>query len=313
MKIGLDIMGGDFAPDPNIDGAILAQKEFSEDVRLVLFGDEEKIKKELADRSVDAGLFDITNAPDVVDMGDPPTKAISQKPNSSIALGFHALRKGDIDGYASTGNTGAMLVGSIRYINTVAGIYRPCITTALPNVGGGFTIVLDVGINADCKPDVLYQFAILGSLFAEYVHDITNPKVGLLNIGAEEKKGNLLTQATFEMMNGTKDFNFVGNVEGRDLLSENIDVIVCDGFTGNVVLKEAEAFYFAFKKRGIEDDYLERFNYENYGGSPILGINAPVIIGHGSSNEVAVMNMMKLTRDMVEADLARRIKIAVAR
>ena len=306
-------MGGDFAPDPNIDGAILAQKEFSEDVRLVLFGDEEKIKKELADRSVDAGLFDITNAPDVVDMGDPPTKAISQKPNSSIALGFHALRKGDIDGYASTGNTGAMLVGSIRYINTVAGIYRPCITTALPNVGGGFTIVLDVGINADCKPDVLYQFAILGSLFAEYVHDITNPKVGLLNIGAEEKKGNLLTQATFEMMNGTKDFNFVGNVEGRDLLSENIDVIVCDGFTGNVVLKEAEAFYFAFKKRGIEDDYLERFNYENYGGSPILGINAPVIIGHGSSNEVAVMNMMKLTRDMVEADLARRIKIAVAR
>jgi glycerol-3-phosphate acyltransferase PlsX len=313
MKIGLDIMGGDFAPDPNIDGAILAQKEFSEDVRLVLFGDEEKIKKELADRSVDAGLFDITNAPDVVDMGDPPTKAISQKPNSSIALGFHALRKGDIDGYASTGNTGAMLVGSIRYINTVAGIYRPCITTALPNVGGGFTIVLDVGINADCKPDVLYQFAILGSLFAEYVHDITNPKVGLLNIGAEEKKGNLLTQATFEMMNGTKDFNFVGNVEGRDLLSENIDVIVCDGFTGNVVLKEAEAFYFAFKKRGIEDDYLERFNYENYGGSPILGINAPVIIGHGSSNEVAVMNMIKLTRDMVEADLARRIKIAVAR
>ena len=306
-------MGGDFAPDPNIDGAILAQKEFSEDVRLVLFGDEEKIKKELADRSVDAGLFDITNAPDVVDMGDPATKAISQKPNSSIALGFHALRKGDIDGYASTGNTGAMLVGSIRYINTVAGIYRPCITAALPNVGGGFTIVLDVGINADCKPDVLYQFAILGSLFAEYVHDITNPKVGLLNIGAEEKKGNLLTQATFEMMNGTKDFNFVGNVEGRDLLSENIDVIVCDGFTGNVVLKEAEAFYFAFKKRGIEDDYLERFNYENYGGSPILGINAPVIIGHGSSNEVAVMNMIKLTKDMVEADLARRIKIAVAR
>ncbi|HHZ66130.1 MAG TPA: phosphate--acyl-ACP acyltransferase, partial [Flavobacteriales bacterium] len=150
-------------------------------------------------------------------------------------------------------------------------------------------------------------------LFAEYVHDITNPKVGLLNIGAEEKKGNLLTQATFEMMNGTKDFNFVGNVEGRDLLSENIDVIVCDGFTGNVVLKEAEAFYFAFKKRGIEDDYLERFNYENYGGSPILGINAPVIIGHGSSNEVAVMNMIKLTKDMVEADLARRIKIAVAR
>ena len=313
MKIGLDIMGGDFAPDPNIEGAILAQKEISDDVRLRLFGDEEIIKKALADRSVDAGLFDITHAPEVVAMGDPPTKAISQKPNSSIALGFHALRNEDIDGYASTGNTGAMLVGSMRYISTVAGIYRPCILTALPTIDGGFTIVLDVGINADCKPDVLYQFAILGSLYAEYVHDIKNPKVGLLNIGAEEKKGNLLTQATFEMMNGTKDFNFVGNVEGRELLSENIDVIVCDGFTGNVVLKQAEAFYFAFKKRGIKDDYLERFNYENYGGSPILGINAPVIIGHGSSNEVAVKNMIILTKNMVEADLARRIKTAVAR
>ncbi len=306
-------MGGDFAPDSNIDGAILAQQELSRDVRLVLFGDKKKIRNALADRSVDHKLFDITHAPEVVAMGDPPTRAISQKPNSSIALGFQALRNGDIDGYASTGNTGAMLVGSMRYISTIAGIYRPCILTALPNVDGGFTIVLDVGINADCKPDVLYQFAILGSLFAEYIHDVKNPRVGLLNIGAEEKKGNLLTQATYEMMNGTKDFNFVGNVEGGALLSETIDVIVCDGFTGNVVLKEAEAFYFAFKKRGIQDDYLERFNYENYGGSPILGINAPVVIGHGSSSELAVKNMMILTRDMVEADLTSRIKTALSR
>jgi glycerol-3-phosphate acyltransferase PlsX len=152
---------------------------------------------------------------------------------------------------------------------------------------------------------------MVGSIYAKYIYNIQNPRVGLLNIGEEEKKGNLLTQATHEMMRGTEDFNFIGNVEGRDLLNGKADVIVCDGFTGNVVLKEAEAFYSAFKRRGLEDEYLDKFNYENYGGTPILGVNSTVIIGHGSSNDLAIKNMVLLTKEIIEAKLPEKIKKSI--
>mgnify|MGYP001565770269 FL=1 len=228
-----------------------------------------------------------------------------------MAVGFRMLSNKEIDGFASTGNSGAMLVSAMRSVGAVPGIYRPCITTPFPKQNGSVTILLDVGVNADCKPDVLYQFAILGSIYASAVYNIENPRVGLLNIGEEEKKGNLLTHATYEMMKGTNDFNFVGNVEGSDLLSEDIDVIVCDGFTGNVVLKEAEAFYAAIKKRGISDEYFDKFNYENYGGTPLLGINAPIIMGHGRSNDIAVKNMILLTKGVIEAQLTDKIKEAL--
>lgn len=169
-------------------------------------------------------------------------------------------------------------------------------------------VILDVGANADCKPDVLYQFAILGSIFAEKVYGIENPKVGLLNIGEEEEKGNLLAQATHELMKDTDDFNFIGNAEGFDLFNDKADVVVCDGFTGNVVLKEAESIYQIMKSRGIEDSYFDRFNYENYGGTPVLGVNKDVVIGHGNASPQAIRKMISLAAEVAEAKLADQLK-----
>ncbi|MCW3083551.1 MAG: fatty acid/phospholipid synthesis protein PlsX [Bacteroidetes bacterium] len=310
MKIGIDIMGGDYAPEATVSGAILAYNELPKDVRLVLIGDKAVIEAELAKQAADAGNFDIVHAPEVIGMGEHPTKAFSQKPNSSISFGFHLLKEGKIDGFASNGNTGAMLVGSMFSVKSVAGVIRPCITSILPKENGGVGLLLDVGTNADCKPDVLYQFAVLGSLFAENVYGIKNPKVGLLNIGEEPEKGNLVSQAAHGLMKDSKDFNFIGNIEGRDIFNDHADVIVCDGFTGNVVLKEAEAFYTMIKKRGIKDAYFDRFNYEIYGGTPVVGINSTVMIGHGISSKIAVKNMLLLTKDIVNAKLADKIKLA---
>jgi glycerol-3-phosphate acyltransferase PlsX len=310
MKIGIDIMGGDFAPGATISGAILAYNELPKDVRLVLIGDKEQILAGLSEKGADAENFEIVHTTEIIGMGEHPTKAFSHKPNSSIAVGFHLLKEGKLDGFASNGNTGAMLVGSMFSVKAVAGVIRPCITSVLPKENGGVGLILDVGTNADCKPDVLYQFAVLGSLFAEHVYNIKNPKVGLLNIGEEPEKGNLVSQATHGLMKDSKDFNFIGNVEGRDIFSDAADVIVCDGFTGNVVLKEAEAFYTMIRKRKIKDEYFDRFNYEIYGGTPVLGINSTVMIGHGISSDVAVKNMLLLTRNIVEAKLSDKIKLA---
>lgn len=310
MKIGIDIMGGDFAPDATISGAVLAYKELPESVKLVLIGDEGQIRDGLSAKGADETKFEIVHTTDVIGMGEHPTKAFAQKTNSSIAVGFNLLKEKKIDGFASNGNTGAMLVGSMFSVKTVSGVIRPCITSILPKENGGKGLILDVGTNADCKPDVLYQFAVLGSLFAEHVYGIPKPKVALLNIGEEPEKGNLVSQASHALMKDTKDFNFIGNVEGRDLFNDSADVIVCDGFTGNIVLKEAEAFYTLIKKKGIKDPYFDRFNYENYGGTPVLGINATVMIGHGISNSKAVKNMLLLTKDIIEANLSDKIKLA---
>ena len=310
MKIGIDIMGGDFAPDATVSGVILAYDELPKNVRLVLLGDKEQIISSLTEKGADSNNFDIVHASEVISMGEHPTKAFSQKPNSSISIGFHLLKEGAIDAFSSNGNTGAMLVGSMFSVKTIPGVIRPCITSLLPKENGGVGLILDVGINADCKPDVLYQFAILGSLFAEHVYGIKTPKVGLLNIGEEPEKGNLISQATHGLMKDSKDFNFIGNVEGRDIFNDLADVIVCDGFTGNVVLKQAEALYTMIKKRGLSDAYFDRFNYENYGGTPVLGINSTVMIGHGISNDTAVKNMLLLTKNIVEAKLSDKIKHA---
>lgn len=308
MRIGIDIMGGDFAPQKTVHGAILAQKELPKETEIVLFGNKNDILSELTSHHISEDLFEIVDCTEVIDMGEHAVKAFKQKTNSSIAVGFHYLSTGKIDGFASAGNTGAMFVGGFYSVKAISGIIRPCISSVLPKENGSVGVLLDVGANADCKADVLYQFGILGSLFAQYVCGINNPKVGLLNLGEEKTKGNLLTQASYEMMEESKDYNFVGNIESRDIFEEHSDVIVCDGFTGNIVLKEAEAFYNLIKKRGYEDEYFNRFNYENYGGTPILGLNKTVIIGHGISNEIAIKNMITLTKDVVEADLATKIK-----
>ncbi len=310
MKIGIDILGGDFAPDANISGAILAQKKLEGNATIVLIGDENQIKQDLEARGVEQSLFDIVHAPDVITMHDHPTRAIPQKPNSSISVGFDLLASKKIDAFASTGNTGAMLVGAIYKINTIPGIIRPCITSVLPTFNGGSSVLLDVGSNADCKPDVLYQFAVLGALYAKNVYGIENPRVALLNIGEEETKGNLLTIAVHKMLSESEEVNFIGNIEGRDIFLGKADVIVCDGFTGNIVLKQAEGIYYIMKKRAIQDEYFDRFNYENYGGTPILGVKGNVIIGHGISNDKAVMNMILHSYEVAKSGLAVRVNEA---
>ena len=310
MKIGIDILGGDFAPDANVAGAVLAKKELPNDVQLVLLGDRDQISSGLSLLGENPTDYEIVHAPDIITMHDHPTRAIPQKPNSSIAVGFDLLASKQIQAFASTGNTGAMLVGSIYKINTVPGIIRPCITSTLPQIDGSKTILLDVGSNADCKADVLYQFAVLGALYSKNVYGVENPRVALLNIGEEESKGNLLTLAAHKLLAESDEINFIGNLEGRDIFFAKADVIVCDGFTGNIVLKEAEGIYTLMRKRGIQDEYFDRFNYENYGGTPILGVKGNVIIGHGISNDIAVKNMILHSYEVAKSGLASRVNEA---
>jgi len=310
MRIGIDILGGDYAPEATILGSILAHHELAGKAKIVLIGDENRIEAICAREDFDISHFDIIHTDVNIGMDEYPAKAFAQKSNASIPLGFSLLRTGQIDGFASAGNTGAMLVGAIQVVKGVPGVLRPCITAAVPKNAETPTILLDVGINPDCKPDVLYQYAILGSLYSEFVYNVKNPRVALFNIGTEEEKGNLLTKATYQAMKGTTDFNFIGNIEGTDLFREDVDVIVCDGFVGNTILKSAEAFYTLIRKRKIKDEFFEKFNYENYGGTPILGINAPAVIGHGISGPSAIKNMILHTADVVEAKLIDKIKKA---
>ena len=264
MRIGIDIMGGDYAPRKTVHGAVLSLNELPKESTIVLFGKKSEILAELKHLNCSAENFEIIDCSEVIDMGEHPTRAFKSKPNSSIARGFTALAKGEIDGFASAGNTGAMFVGGFYTVKAINGILRPAISTLIPRENGGITVLLDVGVNADCKPDVLYQFGILGSLFSKHVCGIKKPKVSLLNLGEEKTKGNMLTQATYNMMENNSDYNFIGNIEGRDIFDSNSDVIVCDGFTGNIVLKQAEGIYKIMHKRGLLDDYFKRFNYENY-------------------------------------------------
>ncbi len=311
MKIGIDVMGGDFAPKESIAGALLANTEISDDDIIVLIGDEKQIIAELKEQGGNPNDFEIVHTSEVIEMHEQPTRAFTKKHDSSISIGFALLKSNKIDAFSSSGNTGAMLVGSIYAINAVPGIIRPCTTAGVPKEDGGFNIILDVGTNPDTKPDVLYQFGILGSLYAKYVFGIKNPKVGLLNIGQEDEKGNLLCQSAFRLMKDSEDFNFIGNVESRDLFKDTADVVVCDGFTGNIVLKQSEAIYRLMMKRGLTDEFFDRFNYENYGGTPILGINSTVLIGHGISNAKAFKNMILLSKDVYKAQLSEKIKRAI--
>lgn len=311
MKIGIDILGGDFAPDANIFGAVLARKELPTDARIVLIGDKDQIFSGLSSLGENPSDYEVVHAPDVITMHDHPTKAIPSKPNSSIAVGFDLLAQKEIDVFASTGNTGAMLVGSIFKLGTINNILRPCITTVMPTIDGGQSILLDVGANSDCKPEVLQQFAVLGSLYSKHVFGNEQPKVALLSIGEEESKGNIATVAAHKLIAESNELNFIGNIEGRDLFVGKADVVVCDGFTGNIVLKQAEGMYGLLRKRGIKDDaYFNRFNYENYGGTPVLGVNGNVIIGHGISNDIAVKNMILLAHETAKSQLPSKINEA---
>lgn len=312
MKIGLDIMGGDFAPDAIVEGAVDSLIHFSGDDKLVLIGDADSIKLKLKELSIDPSRFEIVHTSQVIEMGDTPSKAYAQKPDSSIAIGYRLLNENKIDGFCSAGNTGAMLVGASYTVNVIPGVFRPALATVIPVVNNRNSVILDVGLNPDTKPDVLLQYGILGTLFAKYVLEISNPSVRLLNIGEEESKGTPAVKAAYELMKDHPGINFLGNIEANDMFGERSpDVIVCDGFVGNVVLKQTEAFYQIYKARNLSDSYFERLNFENIGGTPIVGINANVVIGHGISRRKAIMNMVLQTLAVVHVNLAQKIKEAI--
>jgi glycerol-3-phosphate acyltransferase PlsX len=311
MKIGLDVSGGDFAPKVNILAAHKIRQDLDGKVALYLFGSKEEMVSEMIQLNIDPLSFMLVDCKEAISMEDHPIQALKQKPNSSMSVGLNYLRDGQIDAFASTGNTGAMMVGSIYKLNTIPGIIRPCISTLIPCINGKQTVLLDVGSNADCRVDVLTQFAELGSVYAETILGVTSPRVGLVNIGKEESKGNLVSQATFKALKELPNINFIGNIEGRDFFSNEADVLVCDGFTGNIILKQAEGFYSLLKKRGIQDEYFDLFNYENYGGTPILGVKGNAIIGHGSSNENAVYAMLMHAFQVATHGLSERITNAI--
>lgn len=308
MNIALDMMGGDYAPSEAVNGIKLFLSGHHNKVNLLLIGDESQVMPLLQQSGIDSSAVKVIHAPEVIGMHEHPTKALKEKQKSSIAIGFHFLASGKCDAFISAGNTGAMLVGALYSIKAIEGVLRPTISTIIPKDNGGTGLLLDVGLNADCKPENLNQFAILGSLYARIILGIDNPRTALINIGEEEGKGNLLAQATYPLLKENSHIHFVGNVEGRDVFKDKADVMVCEGFTGNIILKLAESIFDITQEKGITHDYLERFNFENYGGTPVLGVSKPVIIGHGISHGKSFANMILLAEKMIETDLMGKMK-----
>lgn len=300
------MMGGDYAPLQAIKGIEQYLEEGK--AHMVLLGDEEQIRPLLAETSIPESAYTIVHAPQVIDMHDHPTKALKEKQQSSIAVGFHLLATGKTDAFISAGNTGAMLVGSLYALKPIEGVLRPTISTIIPKENGGTGLLLDVGLNSDCKPEQLNQFAVMGSVYAQNILGIENPRVALINIGEEEGKGNLLAQATYPVLKENSRINFTGNVEGRDILLDKADVMVCDGFTGNIILKLAESLFEITHRKEINHEYFDRFNFENYGGTPVLGVSKPVIIGHGISKGKAFKNMILLAQKMIEKDIMQKLR-----
>jgi glycerol-3-phosphate acyltransferase PlsX len=310
MVIGIDMMGGDYAPAQSVKGVKAFQQRFSH-TPLCLFGDEAILLPLLQEEQVSLDQITVVHAPEQIGMHEHPTKALKEKPASSIAVGFGWLSQGKIDSFMSAGNTGAMLVGTHFSIKALEGVMRPTISTIIPKMDGGTSLLLDVGLNADCKPELLNQFAIMGAVYAKVMLGIENPSVGLINVGEEETKGNALAQATYPLLKENKQINFIGNVEGRDVLTGKADVMVCDGFTGNIILKMAESLYDIACHQLIDNPYFKRFNFENYGGTPVLGVSKPVIIGHGISGEKAFFNMLCLAQDMTTKQVMEQMRQAL--
>jgi len=309
MNIALDMMGGDFAPLEAVKGAaVFLEGNSNPEIHLLLIGDEEKIKQGLAGHPLPPVTFTIISTTQVIGMNEHPTRALKEKKDSSIAKGFQLLAEGKADAFISAGNTGAMMVGALFSIKAIEGVLRPTIGAYMPREDGKLGLLVDVGLNADCKPENLNQFALLGSLFSKHILNFENPRVGLVNLGEEEGKGNILAQAAYPLLKENKQLNFIGNIEGRDILDPKAEVFVCEGFTGNVLLKFAESIYDITKRRDIHDEHFERFNFEQYGGVPVLGVSKPVVIGHGISHAIAFKNMIRIASRMIETGLMEKMK-----
>ncbi|MBQ1964115.1 MAG: phosphate acyltransferase PlsX [Tidjanibacter sp.] len=312
LRIGIDAMGGDFAPDAVVKGVVEAIPLLDEGSKVVLFGDKERIEELLKAEGYEGERVEIVATTEVITMHDHPAKAFQTKADSSIRVGFEHLAAKKIDGFASAGSTGAMMAGAIFTVGVAEGVIRPAISAAIANIRGGYTLLLDVGLNVDCKPEVLAQYALMGSLYAKDLWGLESPKVGLLNIGEEESKGNAASKAAHQMIAQMEGINFVGNIEGKDYFTGKADVIVCDGFMGNVLLKMSESLRYIAKARKIDDDFLSRLNYEIKGGTPALGVNGVVMVGHGSSTVYALRNMVKETELCIKAGYVEDISKAFA-
>ena len=308
MKIAIDMMGGDFAPLEAVKGVKNFLAAGEKDVTLVLIGDQSLIEPLLKKYEIEKENISLVHSSQVIEMKDHPAKSLKEKPQSSISIGFQLLVSEAVDAFISAGNTGAMMVGALYSIKAIPGVSRPAIGAYIPHENGNLSLLIDVGLNADCKPDNLSQFAILGSLFCEHILGYEHPRVAMVNIGAEETKGNLLSQAAYPLLKENASINFIGNAEGRDILMNKAEVYVCDGFTGNVILKLAESIYDLVKARNINDEHFNRFNFETYGGVPVLGVNKPVIIGHGISGEEAFKNMIMIAQKMIAIGFVEKIK-----
>lgn len=308
MNIGLDMMGGDFAPQEAVNGVLEYLKDAPNDVHLFLVGDQQQVEPLIATHQIPREKITIIHADQVIGMHEHPTKALKEKQQSSIAIGFQLLATGKTDAFISAGNTGAMLVGALFSLKPLEGVLRPTISTVIPKENGKTGLLLDVGLNADCKPEQLNQFAVMGSVYAQLMFGIDKPRVGLINVGEEEGKGNLLAQATYPLLKANEHIHFIGNIEGRDVLVDKADVMVCEGFTGNIILKLAESLYDISERKKINSEYFDRFNFENYGGTPVLGVTKPVIIGHGISRGFAFKNMIAVAEKMLEKNVLGRMK-----
>lgn len=308
-RIGLDIMGGDYAPASPLEGVKQTLAALPSHVELFLYGDQKLIQSFLSENGLEEAAITVRQTTQMVEMGESPTKAIMRKPDSSIVKGTEDLANGNIDAFISAGNTGAVLVATMYKVKVIEGVIRPAISSLLPRFSGSYGLLLDVGANPDSKPDVLYQFGILGALYAQHVLNIPTPKVGLVNIGEEKEKGNLVTQAAYDLFENADKLNFIGNIEGYDLYGDKADVMVCDGFVGNVVLKASEAIFRMFMETNQADpEMLKRLDYQYYGGTPILGARKPVLIGHGVSSPLAFQSMLNQAVEMVDSGLIEKVK-----
>ncbi|MEJ5306361.1 MAG: phosphate acyltransferase PlsX [Ignavibacteria bacterium] len=325
--IALDAMGGDNAPLVTTRGAALAYKESAKKFEILLVGKKPEIEKIIQEENLEFPPENIIDAPEVVAMDDVPTTALKNK-NTSMSVCIDLIQQGKANAFVSAGNTGAVMALSTIRLGRIEGISRPALGTIVPTLKNK-CLVLDVGANVDTKANNLFEFAVMGSVFMQEIFGVQNPKIGLLSIGEEDSKGNEVTLNANKLLRESK-LNFYGNVEGRDILKGEVDVIVCDGFVGNIVLKFAEGFlHFLIKKlreaaeenlinklkigisKGLLKDILKVFDYQEYGGVPLFGVNGITIIGHGSSSELAIKNMIFRAYETYEHRIVERIREAI--
>ncbi|MDK9709608.1 phosphate acyltransferase PlsX [Acidaminobacter sp.] len=328
MRIGIDAMGGDHAPEAVVKGAVEALSMISAD--LVLIGMEDQIKAQLASLKYDANRLIIHHASEVIENEDKPVRAIKSKKDASMVVGFEMLKNGSIDALLSAGNTGALLAGGLLKVGRIKGLDRPALCLPYPT-SKGFSVLIDAGSNADCKPHNLYEFAVMGTIYARDVLGIENPTVGIANIGTEEGKGNILVVDAYPILKAS-DLNFIGNIEARDIPDGVCDVIVCDGFTGNIILKLSEGVASSFsgmlkaqlmktKKnmllgmllKGVFTELKKKLDYTEYGGAPFLGTEGLIVKAHGSSNAKAIKNAIRYAEVCVKSQVVERIREELGR